>query len=85
MPQEPVRRVFEVEVYNDGHRSSFDTKTIEAHSFEESTFGSLTFIKAVPVGDVYVKLIEAYFPAGEIRSMRETTRYEPQLVSLAIN
>ena len=78
----PVLRKFDVDVYDDGTRDRFSTVKVEAHDFDESPFGSLTFIRAVPYEGIFLKLVEVFYAAGEVRSFRETTSYEPPLISL---
>lgn len=82
MPPAPPLRVFEVTLDSYGDPVK---ETIKAHSFDESPTGSLMFIEAVPLGEIYVKRIVRYFRAGEVVSMTETTDYEPKLISLVVN
>lgn len=80
LPPPPPLRTFEVDVLNVS--GGYETTTIEAHSYDESPFGALTFILAIPFGEIYVKKVVVHYPHGEVRQFREVTRYEPQLVSL---
>lgn len=80
LPPPPPERTFVVTSYDSENEPV--EETIVSHDYVESPFGSLTFIQAVPFGEIYVKRVVRYFAAGEVKEFRETTSYEPQLISL---